>query len=774
VDALRLVLVYAGSGVAALGLVDHFLVRVGRREGLALLILPLLLTGRAVATGGFYGPLNLSAQSAPLQAGARWAGRPDNAILNDVQSQMVPWKKAVREAARTGHAPLLNRFVLCGDILAAACQPGAFHPATVIGFLLPLPAAWTFGCTWTFFLAGLFGLAYLRDLGVGAAAAFLGASAWSLSFGMTFWIGWPQAAAFAPLPLLLLGLRRIARSQRGGFGAAAAAMALSLLAGHPESTLHAVAAAGIAFLFDLARERAGRRAILRAAAAGIAALCLAAPMLLPFAEALPQTAEFASRRRAAGKLPVDSAGQVLASAAGAVVPRARGPWPREEVPGAPSLPEAGLAYVGGAALALAIVGLASRRREKTALATAGLLAFLAGVGAPGVTQALARLPLFDMALNGRLTMVTAFCLAALAALGLERLAQMAPRRAAAALAAAAAGMFAVDLAARAGGAPGESAGELLLLVLPVLALAGACLLLRERPAALGAAAVALFLVSHVPEIPRLYPTFPARDFYPRVPELSALPRDAEPYRVAGLGYSMVPNQSALWELEDPRGYEAITNARLAETFPLWSVPQPSWFNRIDDPARPFLAFLNTRFLLAGPGAPVPAGGWGELVRGPDCAIFENPAALPRAFAPERVRFSTGGASELSEMAACVDFRKTAWIEDPGSAGQDLPNGRARVSTFEDGPDLVLDLDARSPAWIVVSETFWKGWTARLDGSRRLALHFANHAFLAFEAPVGRHRVELRYAPASFRIGLGLAALAVLAVAAAAVVSRRKP
>jgi hypothetical protein len=277
---------------------------------------------------------------------------------------------------------------------------------------------------------------------------------------------------------------------------------------------------------------------------------------------------------------------------------------------------------------------------------------------------------------------------------------------------------------------------------------------RDRVFAI--AGLALFLAVRGAEIPRVYPTFPSADFYPAIPELAALPAGGEPYRVAGLGGAFVPNQSAMYGLEDVRGYEAITNARLAETYPLWCAPQELWFNRVDDPGRPFLAFLNARYLLAEPSAAAPPG-WRERARGKFLAIFENPAALPRAFAPARIRFVPGRAS-VSEMQQYTNFSALGWIEAPDETPREIANGPASVRAREDGPDLVLDVDAASPSWIVASETNWKGWRAR-EGETRFPIFFANHAFLGFRVGPGRHRVRLEYRPASFRLGLALSALA---------------
>ena len=130
-------------------------------------------------------------------------------ILSDVALQEIPWRKAVREAVKNGRLPLWNRFVLAGEPLLAVQQHAFFHPATWIGFLLPLAQAWTFEMALRYFLSLLCAYLFLRDLACGEAAALLGAVGWAFCDYMVFFLGYPLTPAAAPFPLLLLGLRRL-------------------------------------------------------------------------------------------------------------------------------------------------------------------------------------------------------------------------------------------------------------------------------------------------------------------------------------------------------------------------------------------------------------------------------------------------------------------------------------------------------------------------------------------------------------------------------------
>ena len=104
----------------------------------------------------------------------------------------------------------------------------------------------------------------------------------------------------------------------------------------------------------------------------------------------------------------------------------------------------------------------------------------------------------------------------------------------------------------------------------------------------------------------------------------------EPWRFVAVGYNFVPNSASLYELEDVRGYEAMTFRPLFDTFPLWCEHQPVWFNRVDDPSRPFLAFLNVRWALVANGSEAVLPGWTLLHHDGGGLLYENPRALPRA------------------------------------------------------------------------------------------------------------------------------------------------
>ncbi len=778
---LRLLAVYFATCALSFFLVNRFVSRVRPIVALFLALGPFLLTGKAMLTAGVYAPLDIAYQAHPLAARREemGIGKTRSPILGDVVFQEVPWRKAVREAMKNGRLPLWNRFQLAGEPLLAVQQPAVFHPATWIGFLLPLAQAWTYEMAFRHFLALLAMYLLLRDLGCAELPSLLGAAGWCFSDYLVFFAGYPLSAAAAPFPLLLLGLRRlVSEPGRRSVAVTVAALLLIVTSGHPETLLHAVAAAGVFFLFEVGFAGRGRRArpLLLSFLAGAVTLGLSAVLLLPLIEALPHTAEHFVRSTWYAHVEKSvSVAESLRRSIQNMVPYAFGVsgHGRSAIGfGEPA------AYVGAMLLPFALVGFLSRRREKWPILVITFVGLAMWARLPVVTDAVASLPLFDIGLNERMVFLAAFGVSALAALGAERLiAEKDFRPLPATLLA-----FLAVLALYAEVRPtllrlempeDFLRGRMLVQLVPLALLGGALAIAlpRRRATPVLSFALLLLLVQRGFEAGRLYPTFPNRAFYPPLAVLDPIPRDA-PYRFTALGFTFIPDIAALYELEDVRGYEAMTFQALTETFPLWCVPQPVWFNRVDDPTRPFLSFLNVRWVLSPVDSGVPSG-WKVLSEGDGVRLLENPAALERAFVPRLLRREEGDDSERQALSSITDFAERGVVAGPSSGGW-IPNGRASLRIESYRPQrLELAIDARSKTVVGTSIPRWPGWRLEVDG-RTAPLFRYNHAFLGFEVPPGRRRIVLRYLPAGFLAGatISLATAATCLVALAAMRRRR--
>jgi hypothetical protein len=158
-----------------------------------------------------------------------------------------------------------------------------------------------------------------------------------------------------------------------------------------------------------------------------------------------------------------------------------------------------------------------------------------------------------------------------------------------------------------------------------------------------------------------------------------------------------------------------------------------------------------------------------LVYDREVLVYENPAALPRAFAVSRWE-SAPDAAAARERALTAEFdpRTSAVVE--GTVAGSGHGGD--VSIVEYGATrLRLNVELTGPGLIVLTDTFYPGWDARIDG-RAAPIHRVNGVFRGVFVGGGRHDVTMRFRPASQFWGLALSATGLAAVLIFVVGSRR--
>jgi hypothetical protein len=764
-------LLYLAVALLLLWIGHRTLMPLSRAAMVVLILLPMCITGKALLTGGVFGPVDLPYFTEPLRDMRIALGvpKPHNGMLSDLYAQMIPWRKALQFAIAHGRWPLWNPFILSGTQLAAAAQPAAYSPFTLIACLLPVAHSITFSAAMTFFLAGLGAFLFARELGCRESVALSAASGWMYAGGMAFFVLWSLASSWALLPFVLFATRRCVHAP--GVRSAAILMTiltLLLLAGHPETAFHVVFCGA---LYGLAELLAIRRNVARvlgtAVAAGVIALSLSAIYLLPMFEAAPQTMEQQFRTGGYRDVPrgvpsTESTARILTD----VFPHLHGRWWNHKLPHWVPLETSA---AGSIVVALAIYALIRVRRRETAFF--GLLALfgiLCGADWPPLAALLQKLPLFDIALNERFTFAAAFSLVILAVLGIEHAIQTRDKALGYTLAAAvllfAAGAFAIDRLHVMDDKLPQWGVYTLFGELTCLGVAAAAVLALPKSRHNAIAITILLLISAQRWLAGhdIYPTLPAYAAYPPVPILQSLPRQTgEPFRIVGRAHALVPGTSALYELEDVRGYEAMTFSRYVATYEAWCTHQPVWFNRVDDLTRPFLSMINVRYAIASDDVPAPEG-WRRVAVQRGAELLENTRAFPRAFMPSRVVFGTPFDGIIKGMTAAPDFHERAWIEAPLPAGERANDGGTVAAVTRDGGDLLIDTATAAGAWVVITEPAWDGWRIYID-ERRVEHFYANAAFLGVYVPSGGHRIRLTFLPKSFVRGraISLSTLALL-------------
>src|SRR5207237_1171672 len=169
---------------------------------------------------------------------------------------------------------------------------------------------------------------------------------------------------------------------------------------------------------------------------------------------------------------------------------------------------------------------------------------------------------------------------------------------------------------------------------------------------------------------------------------------------------------------------------------------------------PTRALLGVRYLVLPPGMRPGEAHLRPVYDGADARVVEDPAALPCAFVAARARCVDDRGALALLRARAIAPAEEVLLADCASP----PAPAARISV---APEAHLPV---APAWLVLTDTWFPGWRARVDGAD-IVVRRADHAFRAVALPPGRHEVEFIFTPRGLQAGaaITLAALAIVGV-----------
>ncbi len=144
-------------------------------------------------------------------------------------------------------------------------------------------------------------------------------------------------------------------------------------------------------------------------------------------------------------------------------------------------------------------------------------------------------------------------------------------------------------------------------------------------------------------------------------------------------------------------------------------------------------------------------------------VYELKDAYPRVYCPDVVQVvPESSPSDLATLEEHVGPGRFAVVADPAQVTsrvieQPGPN-QARIVS-DSGDQLEIEASFSAAGYLVISDSFFPGWVARVDGVEANVLK-ANYAFRAVHLPAGTHKVVMTFRPSALlRGGLvgGLAA-----------------
>lgn len=753
-------------------------------------------------------------------------------LVNPVSDQYIAgysFREFAAASLRAGNGfPLWNPYLLGGMPYVAAMHGDIFYPTFLLRMLMPTDVAMTWGMILHLMLAGIATYAFLRTIGIGFFGAVVGGIAYMLggqvsSLASAGHDGKLFVSALFPVTLLVLtwGVRD---GRRWAWGLLAIVVGLGVLSPHPQLLQYLLLASG-AWALMLAFGGAGDRALSRRDAFVRLGLALGA-VILGFAmgtiQYLPVSEYVDWSPRAGGRdyayatsfsMPIE---EVFNTYLPQFTGMHSGYWGR-------NLIHLHSEYIGAAVLFLAAGAFA---RGATTFARR-MLWFWVGLGAVSLIWALGgNTPFYHLVYAivpgskffrapSTIFFVTTFAVAVLAALGAERalagrskdvrrwcIAGLAVGGGIALLASVGAlQQVAVNIAiperlelvdANAG-ALIAGAWRSFLFLAAAIAVVYAVSDQRITPRVAGWALAAVVVVD-LWTVERQYFTFsaPASELYATDPGIEHMKQEAQPFRVIAapldigsayhdpmLGYDglMVHgirtpfgyhgNEIRYWQglAERSRQYDALQNP----TF--WGLANVKYF------------YTNLDSLWLVPGARRVVGPFTNAA-GSTVSLFELTEEHPFAWvAPVIAKFPDASVVQALR-APTFPYRSVALIDTssttPGVTLSELPAAldlSVTATTYEPG-HFALELSAPAPegSALVVSENYYPGWTATVDGQPAKAER-ANLALMAVALPAGARQVEFTFDSTPFHTGklvtLAALVLALLLLGAGWLMERRR-
>lgn len=227
-----------------------------------------------------------------------------------------------------------------------------------------------------------------------------------------------------------------------------------------------------------------------------------------------------------------------------------------------------------------------------------------------------------------------------------------------------------------------------------------------------------------------------------------------------------PNKYMYYKIESLTGYEAVNVARYADILGILNLD-----NRLLD-------FLNVKYVVMDKGAVRGRKGdmFGkyEIAVDRDVKILKSSSVLPRAFPVHKARIIKDDKTRLNIMRGNLfSPGDTVLLEDVVEgklSANPLSEAKSKVEMIHDSPKKYrLNASMADNGFIVMSEKYYLGWKAQLDG-KSAKIYKANHAFRAVYVPMGKHEVTMVYDPVLIGHGLKVTILSFLIVAILMVVN----
>jgi hypothetical protein len=142
---------------------------------------------------------------------------------------------------------------------------------------------------------------------------------------------------------------------------------------------------------------------------------------------------------------------------------------------------------------------------------------------------------------------------------------------------------------------------------------------------------------------------------------------------------------------------------------------------------------------------------------------ENP--VPRVYVATQAVYEPQVAKTLRLLSDTdFDLRQKVLVDEKIVVDSNKrSDSEAKIVRYANS-DVVIQATLAGSGVLVLTDSYYPGWKVFIDGKEGSILR-ANHFFRGVQLSPGTHRVEFRYEPLSFRIGLAISLISLLTLTA---------
>jgi hypothetical protein len=672
-----------------------------------------------------------------------------NFLITDPIRQQIPWRKLVIDDLKNGTLPLWNPYNFSGTPLLANIQAGAWYPLNIIFLFMPFYIAWTILIIIQPCLAALFLYFYLRNKKIlPAVAAFAGIS-WAFCGFSISWLTWGTIVQTALwLPLMLLAVDKVLDNNENKTkilwaGLLAASSAFAFFAGHAQIAFYIFVFAG-AYGF-----RKISWWIIAAAAIAVIVSSIQWVPMLQFISHSARVGDVAAWLKEGWFLPWQHLAQFVAPDffGNPATLNYWGIWNYGEFVG----------YVGILPLICAVYAVIVRKDRLTrffAIALVGIFLFLLPTPIAKIPFEF-HIPVLSAMQPTRLMVLVDFCLAVLAALGMDFFLRNADKRiwyGIGIVVTFVAVLLGYALITHLAVAQRNLVLPSLLCVVSSMVLVIALLLKKKHRYWVIGISIVILSFDLFRFGWKFTPFTPVEYFFPETKAISFLRGQQKPFRVLSLDNRILPpNVGAYYGIESIEGYDPIYDARYEEFIAALnrrepSISPPFGFNRIiTSPTidSPLLALLNVKYILSldelkGPGLEL------MYIEG-QTKIYWYKKALPRIYPVESIIYA-GSTQHVMDVlySSAFDQTRQAVVEEAIIMPRSPINTTDQINIVIYGPVEIRAIsNFTDDHFVVIANMYDPGWKAYID-SKLTPIYRTNYLFQGIFVPKGDHTIVVRY------------------------------